>query len=426
MSKYTIELGEIAQSITNMYGDDTETIIQAAIPLIFNTYPIFDETYRNTLNTAIMSAFFWREIGFETYGRWKFELHALMNRIMPYYNKLYESTLIEYNPIITYFETRNEIRSGSEINDDYGNNNETSSSTSNNKNNINDDYIETDAENNIQNNTQNSIEEQNEIENNNTDDIGTGGSSSYDNKMHNDIQTQKNIQSQSEYNNNINVTAANDSNNLSESNYNNTISGNTDTGNNINKASNTPQNALNNLLNDRYLTTADQQIVNQNKQTSDIGVQNRSQNNNIYNHQHNGILGVNNNNLYGDVNNQNNNADIGVNNSNQYQNIFTHVNGSRVNNGSMQRHDANMQNIARINQQSRQNTGKIQNHNDYILSRLTGNNRNRNYQDGLSSFVTGKTGSQSIAELIMQYRASLINVDSLIIEQVNYLFMLIY
>ena len=45
-------------------------------------------------------------LGFETYGRWKLALDARMNEIMPYYNKLYESELLEFNPLYTTDLTR--------------------------------------------------------------------------------------------------------------------------------------------------------------------------------------------------------------------------------------------------------------------------------------------------------------------------------
>lgn len=64
-----------------------------------SSYPIFDETYRNTLNNKILDHYNFREIGFETAGLFKFYLKTKMNEIMPYYNQLYKSSLLIFNPL---------------------------------------------------------------------------------------------------------------------------------------------------------------------------------------------------------------------------------------------------------------------------------------------------------------------------------------
>lgn len=104
MSKYTTELRFICESLagkTESKGyDDVASIISTARPLIFSfDYPIFDSNYKPTLETKIIRHFYTREIALETYGLWKLKLEAKMNEIMPYYNQLYESELIEFNPL---------------------------------------------------------------------------------------------------------------------------------------------------------------------------------------------------------------------------------------------------------------------------------------------------------------------------------------
>lgn len=64
-------------------------------------YPIFDETYRATLNTKILNRYDAREIGFETGEQFSFALSRRMHEIMPYYNKLYESELLVIDPLNT-------------------------------------------------------------------------------------------------------------------------------------------------------------------------------------------------------------------------------------------------------------------------------------------------------------------------------------
>ena len=55
-----------------------------------DSYPIFDEEYRNTLNQKILNHYYENEIGFETANLFKFYLNNKMNEIMPYYNELYK------------------------------------------------------------------------------------------------------------------------------------------------------------------------------------------------------------------------------------------------------------------------------------------------------------------------------------------------
>lgn len=106
MSKYTTEVRficETASGLDESKGyNDIEEIISGAIPSIFNfDFPIFDEAYRTVLETKILKRFYTREIGEETVGLWKLRLNTRLNEIMPYYNKLYESELLEFNPLYT-------------------------------------------------------------------------------------------------------------------------------------------------------------------------------------------------------------------------------------------------------------------------------------------------------------------------------------
>ena len=106
MSKYTTEVRFICESLTGHDDstgfDDIDSIIEDAIPLIFSfDFPIFDEEYRNVICTKILRHYYTREIGLETYGLWKLKLQTKLNEIMPYYNELYKSALLEFNPFFT-------------------------------------------------------------------------------------------------------------------------------------------------------------------------------------------------------------------------------------------------------------------------------------------------------------------------------------
>lgn len=103
MSKYTTEVRficETAAGYTESVGYDlVEQTIQKAIPKVFNfDFPMFDESYRNVLCTKILKHYYTREICEETVGLWKLRLNTRLNEIMPYFNQLYKSELLEFNP----------------------------------------------------------------------------------------------------------------------------------------------------------------------------------------------------------------------------------------------------------------------------------------------------------------------------------------
>lgn len=104
MAKYTTQLRSICEELSG-FGKaggytDVEQIVTAAMPKIFSfSYPIFNEGYRGALQKKILMHFYTREIGFETYGLWKLKLQTRLNEIMPYYNQLYESEQIQFDPM---------------------------------------------------------------------------------------------------------------------------------------------------------------------------------------------------------------------------------------------------------------------------------------------------------------------------------------
>lgn len=105
MSKYTTEVRFICEQYAGV--DESAgfskvyEIIETARPKVFDfDFPIFDENYRSVLETKILKHYYTREIGAETVGLWKFWLETRLNEIMPYYNKLYETTLLSFNPLL--------------------------------------------------------------------------------------------------------------------------------------------------------------------------------------------------------------------------------------------------------------------------------------------------------------------------------------
>lgn len=104
MSKYTTEIRFICEQKAGLtesvgYGS-VDNVITTAAPHIFNfDFPIFDEYYRLPLEKKILRHYYTREISEETVGLWQLRLEDKMNLIMPYYNKLYESELLKFNPL---------------------------------------------------------------------------------------------------------------------------------------------------------------------------------------------------------------------------------------------------------------------------------------------------------------------------------------
>ena len=102
MSVYTTELRCICENYAGLSGgfDSVDKIISTAIPKLFSfDFPIFDENYRSVLCTKIIRHYYTREISEETVGLWKLRLQTKLNEIMPYYNKLYLSEQLKFNPL---------------------------------------------------------------------------------------------------------------------------------------------------------------------------------------------------------------------------------------------------------------------------------------------------------------------------------------
>lgn len=119
MSKYTTQVRYICEVNSGLdesvgYDNISQVIANSRAKIFDFSYPIFDENYRATLETKILKHYYTREIGLETVGLWKHFLDMRMNEIMPYYNKLYESELIEFDPFDDVDYTREGTNSGTE------------------------------------------------------------------------------------------------------------------------------------------------------------------------------------------------------------------------------------------------------------------------------------------------------------------------
>lgn len=95
MATYTIELRKL---------------LDLNYKLDLYSYPIFDENYRESLNNKIILHFYDREIGAETPDRFNYMLRRKMIEIMPYYNQMYMSELLKFNPLFTNYSVQTTIQ----------------------------------------------------------------------------------------------------------------------------------------------------------------------------------------------------------------------------------------------------------------------------------------------------------------------------
>ena len=105
MSKYTTEVRFICETyagrkVSGEYTDIDE-IVELAYPKIFDVdnIPVYDSSHKPLLLKKILLHYYQREIGFETVGLWKHYLNTKLKEIMPYYNQLYASELLKYDPL---------------------------------------------------------------------------------------------------------------------------------------------------------------------------------------------------------------------------------------------------------------------------------------------------------------------------------------
>ena len=120
MSKYTITI---------------KNLIDNNFDFQMTSYPIFDETYRNTLNHNILYHYYEDEIGLETAPLFRLYLNQRLNEIMPKYNELYKAqkNLVDNNLLLNNTNLTESLQ-GSNSSTTSSTSQSTNSGTSNNKN----------------------------------------------------------------------------------------------------------------------------------------------------------------------------------------------------------------------------------------------------------------------------------------------------
>lgn len=102
MAEYTIELGEILREYSEPYTPLSKIIENGCEHIFDFYYPFFLESERHAFEQRFLRKFFTREIGFETEELFKFQLESWMLINMPYFNKLFQSELLSFDPFVSY------------------------------------------------------------------------------------------------------------------------------------------------------------------------------------------------------------------------------------------------------------------------------------------------------------------------------------
>lgn len=119
MSKYTTEVRFICESKSGLseskgFGSVDEVLNSCWDKIFTSKVSFFDEEYRGVLCKKILKHYYLREIGCETVGIWLLWMNTKLEEIMPYYNKLYESELIKFNPMYDVDWNRKGNKTGNE------------------------------------------------------------------------------------------------------------------------------------------------------------------------------------------------------------------------------------------------------------------------------------------------------------------------
>mgnify|MGYP003302326703 CR=1 FL=1 len=106
MSKYTTTVRDICNEIMlrkepvimPSSGMSVDEILQKTWEDIFEPFAFWRPEARGAFCVDILRHFYTREIGFETVGLWKLKLNTKIREIMPYYDKMFESMTMTYEP----------------------------------------------------------------------------------------------------------------------------------------------------------------------------------------------------------------------------------------------------------------------------------------------------------------------------------------
>lgn len=409
MSDYTTQIRFICESKSGL----TESVgfsgimeaIENSVDDIFNfNWPIFDEAYRVPLEIKILRHFYTREIGEETFGLWQLRLCDRLNVIMPYYNQLYKSELIKFNPMYDVDLTTEHSRA----NDGVIDKNEHADFS----------RADTAERNNNQYGSEDGIS--------NTDSVGTLNSET--NGLNSET-TQNNRGVNTVEDSNLSVSNTNNSNENSTSNSKNTGTNNTSgivesdgtrSNKNVNRYSDTPQGNVNigggpsdgipsadSVFGNGYLTNVT--IVDDETKTND-----KNSTETLSNETNEGVVSQ-------QIERSNTNDGI----TNQNVNITENANstGSKSGTQSEERNDTKKDNVNvstrnifdRNENDTYDSTGTSSND-------VTGRTKSVSTEDFIQR-VSGKRGGLTYSKMLDEFRKTFLNIDRMILNDLETLFM---
>lgn len=117
MSKYTTEVRFICEQKAGLEDskgfNDVDDVLDDSWDKIFTTQAtIFDEEYRPIICKKILKHYYTREIGAETVGLWLLWMNRKLEEILPYYNQLWSSAELEFDPFNDVDWTREGRKTG--------------------------------------------------------------------------------------------------------------------------------------------------------------------------------------------------------------------------------------------------------------------------------------------------------------------------
>lgn len=471
MSKYTTEVRFLCESLTghteSVGFNSVDEILNQAAPLIFDfNFPIYDESYRLVLEKKILRHYYTREISEETYGLWKLRLEDRMNVIMPYYNKLYESALLTFNPfydvdLTTQHEgNQNGVentsdsehrkrdntidRKANENVDEVGN--KTGNNSSNKEGRNQRDSVGTETENAVKNSSSSGVEKNNLNSTNEHTGTVKDDNTGEHVIVNNDVGTE---------NNNSNKTGNRDSN------YESVNTGNTDSVNSTNENgtshntewdlfSDTPQGGIDglnipnssapsqSLQNNIYLTTARKDTndgtTSNNRSgqesSSNVGTENGSgnENSNETASQHNESISErveNGNTSESNVKTFNEKNEVVNGGSKESVNEGVEVN-DRGKDNTLKEDETITENInGDYSEVNTNNIGRNNNENVVDNEEINGDRSGIRVSSNTDEYlqkVVGKSGGMSYSAMLLEFRETFINIDEMIIEELTDLF----
>lgn len=133
MSKYTTEVRFICEQKAGLEGsvgasDVDEVLSKSWNKVVTSNFAIFDEAYREKLVSKVLKHYYLREIGAETVGVWMLWMNTKFEEIMPYYNQLYESAKLKFEPFYDTDYKRSSGRTVGVTESDSGNSSTSSTS----------------------------------------------------------------------------------------------------------------------------------------------------------------------------------------------------------------------------------------------------------------------------------------------------------